>query len=380
MGRIFKPYYTRPDGRGGRVRVQVQTYYCEYSCRGKTRRVKAFKDKRASETYLARLQQEADRAAAGHLPAGTGDLLRPLGELQAEYLAVLAGRGASAGYRSWVASRLDEMRGGLRWHRLADVTADRVTVWLGRLRDESRIAPATLNGYVRVAKGFARWVAGRAGIASPLASLISFDEKSDRRRSRRILTDAELAALVAAAEKAPRRYKTVIPGRDRAVLYLVAAYTGFRASELASLTLTHFRLDESPPVIRPAARDTKGKRDEPIPVPAHLVPRLRDWLATKPATGRVWPGRWAELRKQVHWLARDLKRAGVAQLDAQNRNVTFHSLRRRYVTQLIRAAGADVKQVQRLARHRDLKTTLAYYVDADLSDLGTVADRLPAVG
>ena len=51
------------------------------------------------------------------------------------------------------------------------------------------------------------------------------------------------------------------------MLYRVAAYTGYRAGELAELTPEHFRLDAEPPHVTMFARDSKGKREEPIPLP-----------------------------------------------------------------------------------------------------------------
>ncbi|MGL6094580.1 MAG: site-specific integrase, partial [Fimbriiglobus sp.] len=120
----------------------------------------------------------------------------------------------------------------------------------------------------------------------------------------------------------------------------------------------------------------KGKREEPVPVPGHLVAVLRPWLAGKAAGAKVWPGPWAARKGQSKWLAADLKRAGVAELDDRGRKVLFHSFKRRYVTSLIRA-GAGVDEVRELARHRDVKTTLGYYTDRNLPRLGAVADRLP---
>ena len=167
------------------------------------------------------------------------------------------------------------------------------------------------------------------------------------------------------------------------MLYLVAAYTGFRASELAAFKPEQFHLEASPPRVDPLPRETKEKRDEPIPLPHHVATQLRTWLKGKPAGKRLWPGRWAELKKQVHWLERDLKRGGVSKLDAQGRKATFHGLRRRYITRVIDQAGGNFEQVMRLARQKDLKTTMEYYVHSELPDLGHVVDRLlelPKVG
>jgi integrase len=183
----------------------------------------------------------------------------------------------------------------------------------------------------------------------------------DRRRSRRILTDAELVRLIAAAEAAPRRYKCLVNGRARAALYRVAAFTGLRASELASLTPAHFDLTADTPTVTIEVRDAKGRRHAVIPLHPELLGFLKTWLAGRPVRNPLWPGKWAKHHHQVRWVERDAKRAGLGA------DITFHGLRRSFVTALIRA-GADIDQVRRLARYRDVKTTLNSYAVTTLDD------------
>jgi integrase len=377
MGRTFKPWYYNRH----RNKVHVKNWYAEWQgADGETHRKKVGPDKRAAEAFLLKMEDAAARQRVGLDPTPTADLkAAPLGKLQDEYLALLAARDTGPEYRAAVADHLTRIRAGCRWAVWPDVSGDSLLLWLGKRRDQKGNGPATLNSYLRSAKGFTNWLADRFGAANPLKKLKPYPEQVDRRRSRRILTDPELGALVAAAERCPPRGRAAFSGRDRAMLYRVAAYTGLRASELAALEPESFDLAARPPVVTVEARDSKGKRVEPVPVPGHLVEVLRPWIAAKPAGTRLWPGRWAELRQQGDWLARDLRRAGVAELDARGRRVTFHSLKRRYVVGLIRAGG-QVDEVRRLARHTDARTTFGYYTDENLPDLGRLADRLPPPG
>jgi integrase len=204
---------------------------------------------------------------------------------------------------------------------------------------------------------------------SPLKKLKQFNEMVDRRRSRRILTDSELLQLLAATEAAPKRCNCHIKPVDRSALYRVAAYTGFRASELATLTPEHFHLDAETPHVKIEAQDAKGRREDKIPLADHLMSFLRSWLSGKKPGERLWPGKWAEHRRQVHWLKRDCRRAGLGD------GVTFHGLKRKFVTSLIRTGG-DIDQVRRLARHKKVQTTLDYYAESNLPDLASLVNRV----
>jgi integrase len=378
MGRVYKPHRIVAGKH-----IRYEDWYCEWhGADGRTKRKKIGPDKRLANEALARFEERERRRRLGLADSAddqAAGLARPVAELIREYLAILEGRDTSADYRALVDDYLTRLATDLAWFTFADLQADTLVVYLGQRREVNKNGPATLNSYLRIAKGFARWYAARIGLSSPLDGIDRFEEEVDRRRSRRILTDAELAKLLESAARCPRRGKYGIWGPERVMLYLVAAFTGIRAGELAELTPLAFQLDANPPTVTVEAKDAKGKRAEPIPLPDHVVERLRPWLAQKHPGARLWPGYWARQRKQIHWLERDLKRAGVAERDERGRRVTFHSLKRRFVISLIQAGG-KIHEIRRMARHRDVRTTLNYYVDENLSDLGALANRLPALG
>lgn len=378
MGRVFKPAARVIRGKT----VTYTAWYVEYQgADGNTKRKKIGPKRAVAVEALARFE-EAERRKRLGLPDNTAEAAgwsAPVSRLVADYLAVLAARDTSAGYRALSDQYLATLAAGCGWHTFGQIAPDSLTVYLGWRRDHEGNGPATLNSYLRVAKGFTNWAADRFGLPRPLAGLKPYPEDVDRRRSKRVLTDGEFNQLLAAAMACPAKGRAGVRGPDRAWLYTIAAYTGLRAGELATLTPAHFDLVADPPVVTVPARDAKGKREEPVPLPAGLVAELRAWLAGRESGARLWPGNWSEKRQQVKWLGRDLRRAGVAEFDAQGRRVTFHSLKRRYVLRLI-DAGAKIHEVRRLARHRDVKTTLNYYTDTDLGALGKLADRLKPAG
>ncbi|HEV3439636.1 MAG TPA: site-specific integrase [Gemmata sp.] len=392
MGRVYHAYYTRPrkDGEAGIERVYSKKWSIEYqSAGGKTIHKTIGMDRRAAQSALRRFEDREAMLRNGLSDPKEDGLARrrPLAELIPEYLAILEAFDREANYRKGVKKHLELLMNECKWHTWSDVNSDSLILFLGKLRatpckrphqhtpDKGR-SPATLNGYIRSAKGFCNWYSKKLKGDSPLRDLQPFNEQVDLRRSRRILNDDELLQLLAATEAAPRRHNCKVKPRDRSALYRIAAYTGLRASELASLTPNHFQLDHLdrvPPVVIVEAKDAKGRREEPIPLPPHLVEFLRTFLAGRKPNEKIWPGEWARYHHQATWLKRDCKRAKLGD------GVTFHGLKRRYVTRLVRS-GVEIDLVRRLARHKQLSTTMNYYVGSDLPELAAAVNKLPPPG
>lgn len=124
------------------------------------------------------------------------------------------------------------------------------------------ISTSSSNGYAVAFKGFTRWaVKNRRLEDDPLKGLETLNAKKDRRHQRRVLPTAEVQRFLEATAEGPKFLG--LAGHDRMVLYSVAIYTGFRASEMAALTPSSFDL-EGGSVSLPAAV-TKNGRDATIP-------------------------------------------------------------------------------------------------------------------
>ncbi len=240
------------------------------------RQVPLCADKQAARQMLAKLQTDAARDAAGVGDRLRGHAAKPLADWRADLLA----RGNTPAHAALVAARAGRVLSGCGFVRIADVTAAAVEQLAAGRRAAGR-SVQTANFYLQAAKQFVRWLVrnGRAA-GNPLAHLAGGNVKTDRRHDRRELGPGEVAALLAAAEAGPVRNR--LTGPDRAMLYRVALYTGFRASELASLTPTSFALDADPPTATVAAGYAKNRRADPVPLHPSLVPLRR---ATKGRAG-----------------------------------------------------------------------------------------------
>ena len=64
-------------------------------------------------------------------------------------------------------------------------------------------------------------------------------------------------------------------GRDRAMVYRIAAFTGLRTHEIASRTLRSFDLQASPPTVCVEACYSKHRRMDILPLADELVEYLR---------------------------------------------------------------------------------------------------------
>jgi integrase len=181
-------------------------------------------------------------------------------------------------------------------------------------------------------------------VISPLKKLAPLNAEVDRRHVRRVLDDELFASLIRAASRSEEIVFGHV-GPDRAMLYTVAAYTGFRASELASLIPEQVALDGNPATLTVEAGYSKRRRLDTIPLQTELANRLRDWLKDRPAGQPLWPGEWATHHHAAAMLKADLAAAGIPYKDNRGRAFDFHALRGQFITGLARA-GVHLVEAQ----------------------------------
>jgi integrase len=237
----------------------------------------------------------------------------------------------------------------------------------------------TSNLYLDAIKQFCGWlVQDRRAPDNPLAHLSGGTPDLDKRHDRRSLPLEELRRVLGAARASERTFRG-LTGPDRALLYAVAAASGFRASELAALTPDRFALDDQPPTVTLPAAFAKNRKRAVQPLPPDVAAALRTYLAGRPVDATVWPGQWAD--NAADMLRIDLEAAQVPYA-VEGRDgplyADFHALRHSYVALLDRS-GATLKEAMQLARHSDPKLTMARYGRAQLHDLAEAVRRLPSL-
>jgi integrase len=254
--------------------------------------------------------------------------------------------------------------------RLSDITAERVQAALATFRASGRSAQ-TCNHYRACVRTFARWAkrTGRLREFS-LEGLTGFNVKEDRRHDRRTLSLDELHRLIQAAQCGP--VVLGLPGPARALCYRLAASTGMRYSEIASITPASFDWDA--PSVTVAACYTKNGDPATLPLPRDLADDLGPYVAAIPAGSPVFR---LVKNKGTKLLRRDLKAAGIEYQDAAGLFFDFHSLRCQTAT-MADAAGVSPRVVQKLMRHSSLELT-GRYTRPRAVDIEAAAEKLPSL-
>jgi hypothetical protein len=196
-----------------------------------------------------------------------------------------------------------------------------------------------------------------------------------------------------------------IPGQDRAIMYVLAAWTGFRKGEIGSLTLRSLRLDDNPPTATVAACYSKRRRQDTQILHPEVVHLLKEWLGSKPdlgpddplfpVSGKV-PG--GTERKTHKMMQLDLERARTKWIEEAGDDperhrreqsdflsycngdglfADFHSNRHLFITSL-EQVGLSPKMAQTLARHSDIRLTLGTYTHVGIHDQTAAIESLPA--
>jgi integrase len=252
-----------------------------------------------------------------------------------------------------------------------------VTAFTARLREQGR-SKRTASHYVVALKHFAAWLERDRRIdRNPLTRLDtpSVDD-ADLKHVRRVLSEDEFARLL----KTARESKDTIyrlTGPDRMMLYVVAAYTGFRAGELHSMTPGNLALLGQTPTATVRAGYTKNSKEATNPLHADLVALLQPWVEGKPKDKPLWPGRtWHE--QGARMLRADLAAAGIPYRDDKGNVFDFHALRCQFITGLA-LAGVHPAVAQVLARHSKPELTLNVYTKLNLKPQADAVNRLPSL-
>jgi len=197
-------------------------------------------------------------------------------------------------------------------------------------------------------------------------------------RGCRPLTDAEVARVLAT-------FSGPYAGRDRA-LFTLGVLTGFRISELLSLTVGDVR-DLDGGVARRvtvARRNMKGRRESrTMPLHARARQALAGWLGELARLGGSDPATPLFAGRKGHHQLRPITRVHAGRV----LNAAFaaaglphrgsHTLRKTFARNVHRADNRDLLTTQRLLGHKSVNSTVQYLESMPSEELEDLVTGLP---
>jgi integrase/recombinase XerD len=231
-----------------------------------------------------------------------------------------------------------------------------LTNYLGHLREE-KLAPPSVARHLVALKIFYRFLRLEERVEKSSVELLS--SPSLWERIPHVLSPESVEKLLAAPLPEDRFYL-----RDRALLETLYA-TGSRASEVVGLKMADLHLDSGF-----CKCVGKGSKHRVVPLGRPAIQALRAYLEESrpklvkaaPDAAAVFVSRGGKaLTREMLWnlVKKYTLRAGL------NARVSPHTLRHSFATHLL-ARGADLRTVQELLGHANIRTTQHYtHVDRD---------------
>ena len=380
--RLFRAQYTARDGS---TRTAAKWYVELADHLQIVRRFAAFEDKRQSEALGRRIETLVACRIAGSQPdpdlsrwlegtparlrerlvsiglldstraAGSKSLARHLEDFEASLLA----KGDTAMHVQTVVVRARRVFAGCACRSWSDIRADRVERFLAELRNGSEhLSVQTSNFYLQAVQSFCRWmIQNRRAVESPLAHLKLMNVKLDRRHDRTAFEVEEIRRLLATTIQGPERFG--MDGRERVLLYRLAAETGLRRNELRTLKVSSFDLEKCTVTVE--AGYSKHRKEDVLPLRSETSEELRAFFAGKLPGAKAFGGRYGKLTdKTAAVLRADLEDAGIPYQDSAGRYRDFHALRHTCGSWLA-GCGVHPKTIQQIMRHGDINLTMSRY-------------------
>ena len=368
-----------------KYRIESRKWYAQYrDATGRIKRKPAFTDKGASLKLAQELEERAMRRKMG-LPGSAESIFEePVAGMLVRFEKFLRSKNNTVDHCDQTMNRIKRLFEGAKVHTWGQINPTTILSWLATEREREAFGIKTSNYYLIAIKEFCNWAVDDGIVTeNPLRSAKAMNAEGDVRRKRRAIGADEFQRLIAAARMSGPVQG--MDGKERAILYIVAAWTGFRRGELASLRVSQIVLDGDSPAITVSAAYSKRRREDSIPLHPVVVEELKAWLAPKKLCNQDVVFALASsngyLRYTSKMMAADLKTARSAWI-AEGANDTereerekssflryqsdevvyadFHANRHTFITNLGKV-GIQPKLAQSLARHSDIRLTFNIY-------------------
>ena len=229
-----------PLSKDGKNYLKPRPKWCAavHQADGTRKRVYFSTRKDTSEMMLAELLKRIEMEKVGVIDRFATQRKRPLTEHVNDWAASLKANGREEGYIKKRTKRVSTILQECNFTFSADIQSEAVEQFLHDLREGQGLSIQTANDWLTAFRQLIRWMIANQRIDhDPLTRLKPGNVRLDVRHRRGELSVDEVAKLLDATQNgSPYRG---LNGFDRAMIYKVALGTGFRLTELASLTPKH---------------------------------------------------------------------------------------------------------------------------------------------
>jgi integrase len=286
-----------------------------------------------------------------------------------EKLAALAEKTEEAAITSF-----NHVERTIKPQRLSEMTTNGVAKFQSQLRREG-MKETSIATHLRQLRAALNWAVRRGFLQSiPQFEMPQRAKGITQAMRGRPITGEELDRMIAKVpekrKRDPEKWKQLLRGLN---------LSGLRLGEALALSWDNgdsISVDTSGkyPALRVTAEGQKSHRDELLPI----APEFADFLLTVPKADRKGlvfgiygkPGKPLTSKRASRYISSIGKAAGVVTNKAEDRYATAHDLRRTFGSRWAKKVVPAI--LQKLMRHSSVETTMSYYVNLAVEDIGDV--------
>lgn len=365
----------------------------------KQMRVPLCADKDAAQAMMTDLMRTKDRVKARLADPRQRHNDRKLSEHLDEFLPVMRSRGKSEKDKERKEAILRAFVADLR--SLADITHEAIDRYLANVEGST----GNRKKHLSAISVFIVWLLKKDRIEVNPLDRVDVPTGGKKSKERRALNVEQIQKLLDAARARPlaqfhERYGIeigpgvrqkeraqkkrdeavtgyILLGRERALIYKTAVYTGLRAGEIGSLKPHHLELDKKPfPRLQIPGKLTKNDQQARLLLVPAFAAELADWIRD---TGKGSDDLLFNVpQASARIMEKDLEVAGIPYKTSQG-DADFHSLRMT-ANVMLGQAGIPARIRQLFMRHSDIRLTMATYDDESFLDLESAVKAMEGLG
>ena len=377
----------KPSTPGAVKVTEESSHWYAYRRNGmKQIKVKLYTDKAASLTKMAKMNIALERGDAEMTDPRKEHLERNALEHLEQFLPVMRANGKSEKDKDRKESILRAFVAKLK--SLSDLT----TVAVDRYLSSVKGSGGNRKKHLSAISIWVAWLLKKDRIATDPLARIDVPTSGKKTKERRALAVPLIQKLLDAARRRPlaafiERYGSEVRenvqaklerrGRERALVYKTAVFTGLRLGEIAALRPCHFELGRKPfPRVEIPGKLTKNNQQARLLLVPSFAVELADWIKE---TGKKPDDPLFHVpQASVRIMQGDLMLAGIPYRTSQG-DADFHSLRMTSNV-MLGQAGIPARVRQLFMRHSDIRLTMATYDDESFLDLESAVKALEGLG